>query len=408
MLNTGNTAWLLTSTALVLLMTPGLGFFYTGLVPARNAVNTLKMSFICLAVIPIVWALLGFSLAFSPDNALIGNWQWIGLSGISVNDIHKGLDVPQYAFVAFQMMFAIISPAIISGSLVGRMRFRPYVVFIILWSLLIYCPVAHWVWNDDGWLSALGVLDFAGGTVVHINAGFAGLAAAFVLGPRLVSKEEAQRPHNVPFVLLGCGLLWFGWLGFNAGSAVTANGLASLAVITTVLATASSIATWIGLCWLRGLASSAVGTSCAAVIGLVAITPAAGFVTPLSAILIGTVAALICYFLLFVKEKFKINRVDDTLDVFICHGIGGVVGSLMTGLLATTLVNKSGQNGLLYGNPHLFLVQLIAVGATVAYSLIGTAIILGILKFFVRLRLDPKDEKRGIDILEHGESAYND
>lgn len=407
-LNNGDTAWLLISTALVLLMTPGLGFFYTGLVPARNAINTLKMSFTCLGFIPVIWALVGFTLAFAPGNTLIGDWRWLGLSGIHIGDNATNLPVPQLAYLAFQMVFAVISPAIISGSVVGRMRFKPYVLFIILWSLLIYCPIAHWVWSTNGWLAKLGAIDFAGGTVVHINAGFAGLAAAIVLGPRLRSSEQrAEIPHNIPFVLLGCGLLWFGWLGFNAGSAITANGLASLALLTTILATAAAMATWILLCWLLQQASSAVGTASAAVTGLVAITPAAGYVTPLSAILIGVITSLICYFMLYLKKRLVLKRVDDTLDVFICHGIAGVIGSLLTGALATTAVNPAGANGLFYGNPHLLWIQMVAVGAVVAYSLVGTSIILLILKLFMRLRLNPADEEKGIDILEHGESAYH-
>jgi Amt family ammonium transporter len=276
MINSGDTAWLLVSSALVLLMTPGVAFFYSGLVASRNVINTINMSFICLAVIPLIWAIAGFSLVFSPGNAFIGGLQWLGLNGMA-NTENSTAGVPQFAFMAFQMMFAVITPALISGAIVGRMKFKPYVLFVALWSLLVYVPIAHWVWGPGGWLSALGVLDFAGGTVVHMNAGFAALVAAMILGPRVHKKHELNEPpHNVPLVVLGASLLWFGWYGFNAGSAITAGELSSLAFVTTTLAASASIITWTLLNWLRGNLSSAVSKSTAAVVGLVAITPAAG------------------------------------------------------------------------------------------------------------------------------------
>lgn len=299
MYNSGDTSWLLLSSAWVLLMTPGVAFFYSGLVSTRSVINTINMSFICLAVIPLLWALIEFSLAFSTGNIFIGNFHWMGLKEISISTQNNTANVPQYAFIVFQMMFAVIAPALISGAIVGRMKFKAYVIFIILWSLFIYTPIAHWVWGPDGWIAKLGAIDFAGGTVVHVNAGFAALVAAIILGPRLATNENIHEvPHNIPFVILGSSLLWFGWYGFNAGSALTADGLASLSFVTTTLAASASIFTWTLLSWLRGHPSSAIGKACSAVIGLVTITPAAGYVTPMGAILIGCVGATVCYYIM--------------------------------------------------------------------------------------------------------------
>ena len=406
MFNNGNTSWLLLSSAWVLLMTPGVAFFYSGLVSTRSVINTINMSFICLAVIPLLWALIGFSLAFSAGNIFIGSFHWMGLKGISIATHNKTSDVPEYAFVVFQMMFAVIAPALISGAIVGRMKFKAYVIFIILWSLLIYTPIAHWVWGPDGWIARLGAIDFAGGTVVHINAGFAALVAALILGPQLTSNEHIHEvPHNIPFVILGSSLLWFGWYGFNAGSALAANGLASLSFVTTTLAASASIFTWTIWCWLRGQPSSAIGKACSAVIGLVTITPAAGYVTPMGAILIGCAGASVCYYMMLYRSKL-LRKIDDTLDVFICHGIAGVTGSIMTGLLATKTVNSAGFNGLFYGNPQLVVKQLIAVGATVLMTVTGTALILFFLKTFMHIRPSAEEVAQGIDMSEHGENAY--
>lgn len=403
-INTGDTAWLLISAALVLLMTPGVAFFYSGLVSTRNVINTINMSFICLAVVPLLWVLLGFSLSFAPGNGFIGGLKWWGLNHITSD---SGTNVPQYAYVVFQMMFAVIAPAIISGAIVGRMKFKAYVLFVALWSLFIYCPIAHWVWGSDGWIAALGAVDFAGGTVVHINAGFAALAAAIILGPRLSQgKIKQEKPHNVPFVILGSSLLWFGWYGFNAGSALSASHLASLAFITTTLAASASTLTWTVLGWIKAHPSSAVGKACAAVIGLVAITPAAGFVTPMGAILIGFISAIICYLAITYKERF-LRRIDDTLDVFICHGISGVSGAMLTGFLATKSVNPTGPDGFFYNfSTELLIKQTIAVGATVLVSLLGTALILIVMKLFINISPRPEEIVEGIDAAEHGESAY--
>ncbi len=409
MLSTGNTAWVLISSALVLLMTPGVAFFYSGLVSNRSAINTISMCFICCAVVPIVWVIAGYSLAFSAGNGLIGSFQWLGLRGLE-QQMHG--TIPAYAFMVFQMMFAVIAPALISGAIVGRARFKFYVFFVALWSLFVYVPVAHWVWGPEGWIAAMGAIDFAGGAVVHINAGFAALTAAIVLGPRLHHKDvpgflSVTTPHNIPFVVLGASLLWFGWYGFNAGSALAADNLASLAFVTTTLATSASILTWTIISWCRGTSVSAVGTSTAAVIGLVAITPAAGYVTPMSSILIGIAGAVICY--IFVNFRLPILRkIDDTLDVFICHGVAGVVGALLTGVFATKAVNAAGANGLLAGNPHLLWVQLVSVAAVIAMSIIGTAIILLFLRSFMDMRPTPEEEQLGMDVLEHAETAYNE
>ena len=331
----------------------------------------------------------------------------MGLEGVSITSNHTSGNIPQYAYIAFQMMFAVIAPAIISGAIVGRMKFKAYVLFTILWSLLIYSPIAHWVWSPDGWIAKLGAIDFAGGTVVHINAGFAALVAAIILGPRLAAKDQIDHeiPHNIPFVILGSSLLWFGWYGFNAGSALAANHLASLTFVTTTLAASASIFTWTLLSWLRGHPSSAIGKACCTVIGLVAITPAAGYVTPMGSLLIGCMGAIVCYFTMSNRNKL-LKKVDDTLDVFICHGMGGVIGAIMTGLLATKTVNPAGVDGLFYGNPSLLAYQLIAVGATILTTMIGTALILYFLKATIQVRPSPEEAIKGIDIAEHGERAY--
>jgi Amt family ammonium transporter len=405
MLDSGDTSWLLVSSALVLLMTPGVAFFYSGLVASRNVINTINMSFVCLAVVPIIWAIAGFSLTFSSGNAFIGGTHWFGLQNM-LHTVNGSSPVPQYGFMAFQMMFAVITPALISGAIVGRMKFKPYVAFVALWSLLVYIPIAHWVWGPDGWLATLGSLDFAGGTVVHMNAGFAALIAAIILGPRVRENHHfIEPPHNVPFVVLGASLLWFGWYGFNAGSAIRAGDLASIAFVTTTLAASSSILTWMILNWLRGHPSSAVSKSTAAVVGLVAITPAAGYVTAMGSICIGIIAAIVCHLAIAYRNKW-LSKVDDTLDVFICHGIGGLTGALLTGVFASKLVNDAGADGLLYGNPGQLLKQIIAVGATIAMSTMGTAVLLFIMKLFMQIRPSIEEQQLGIDVAEHGESAY--
>jgi len=407
-MNSGDTAWCLVCTALVLLMTPGLAFFYGGLVRERNAINTIKMSFIALGVIALEWALVGYSLAFSPGGSLLGGLSWAGLDGVGeAPNATYAATVPHLVFMAFQMMFAIITPALISGAVVGRMKFKTYALFILFWGLVVYNPLARWVWGDGGWIRELGALDFAGGTVVHVSAGVSALVAALILGPR---HREAgshavpvDRPHNIPFVVLGASLLWFGWFGFNAGSALRADGLAALAVVTTMLGAASAVATWICADLLRGRKPTAVGAAIAAVVGLVAVTPGAGFVTPLAAMAIGLLATLVSY---TGVELLKRTRIDDTLDVFACHGLGGVTGSLLTGVFATTGVNPAGADGLLYGNPGLLGVQALSVLAAAALAAAGTSAILLALRLLVGLRPSPEAEVVGIDVTEHAEAAY--
>jgi Amt family ammonium transporter len=405
-MDTGNTAWVLICTALVLLMTPGLAFFYGGLVREKNVVNTMKMSFVALGMVSIVWALLGYSLAFAPGTPWIGGLAYLGLSGVGGEPGALGGDIPHAAFMLFQMMFAVITPALISGAVVGRIRFKPYAAFIVLWSVFVYSPIAHWVWGTGGWLANLGALDFAGGSVVHISAGVSALVAALILGPRLNASagNTEERPHNVPFVVLGASLLWFGWFGFNAGSALAADGLAALAMLTTMLSAAAAVVAWMITHWALDKKPTAVGSSIAAVVGLVAITPAAGFVTPLAAIVIGAVATLVSYAALSIISR---SRIDDTLDVFACHGVGGVVGALLTGVFATTSVNAGGANGLLYGNPQLLGVQAISVLATALYAAAGTAVVLLALKRVTSLRTSQHDEERGVDLSEHDENAYD-
>jgi Amt family ammonium transporter len=404
MLNSGDTAWMIVSSALVLLMTPGLAFFYGGLVRDTDVINTIKMSFISLAVIALEWAALGYSLAFAPGTPLLGGLDWVGLSGVGeAPNADYAATVPHLAFMTFQMMFAVITPALISGAIVGRMRFRVYLLFIVLWGLVVYNPIAHWVWGVGGWLRELGALDFAGGSVVHISAGVSALVAAVILGPRQTTNPEHKVPHNVPFVILGASLLWFGWFGFNAGSALTAGGLASLAFVTTNLSAAAAVVTWVLLEIGLKNRTSGVGAAVAAVVGLVAITPAAGYVTPLSAAVIGSVAALVCYAALQLLGR---TRLDDRLDVFACHGVGGIVGALLTGLFATQSVNPAGADGLLYGNAKLLAAQLVAVGATAGLAALGTAAIMLTLRWVMGLRPAQLGESGGMDAIEHGEGAY--
>jgi Amt family ammonium transporter len=346
MINSGDTAWVLVSCALVPLMTPGLAFFYGGLVRSNQVLNTMKMSFVSLGLGSIIWALLGYSLAFSSGNAFIGGIEWLGLQNVTAEpNPQYGQTVPHLAFVVFQMMFAVITPALISGAIVGRMRFKAYTLFISLWMLVVYVPLGHWVWGPDGWIAGLGAVDFAGGTVVHVSAGVAALVAALFIGHRQTrALDEAEAAHNVPFVVLGASLLWFGWFGFNAGSALAADGVAALAVTTTMLSAAAAIATWMLVDIWRTGKPQITGTAIAAVVGLVAITPAAGFVTPLSAMFIGAAGAAASYVAIAIIKR---SGVDDTLDVFACHGVGGVVGSILTGVFATTAVNSAGADGLL-------------------------------------------------------------
>ena len=400
--NTGDTAWLLTSTALVLLMTPGLAFFYGGLARGKSVLNTMLMSFIAMGVVGVLWIVVGYSLAFgSSGSAFIGSLDIIGLNGItadSVLDVFGAGTVPTFMFVMFQAMFAIITPALISGAVVDRMKFSAYVAFIALWSVLIYAPLCHTVWHPDGWLFGLGALDFAGGTVVHISAGFSALVAAALLGPRLPSTRRNALPHNIPFVLLGAGLLWFGWFGFNAGSAVAANGTAGLAFVTTNTAAAAAVLVWLLCETLRGHRPSAVGAATGSVVGLVSITPAAAFVSPLAAIAIGAVGAAAAFGVVQLKNRIG---VDDALDVFACHGVGGMVGAVLTGVFAFT-------TGAGVATGDQVLIQLLSVAATLVFTSVGTLVLLKLIDWTIGLRISAQDETVGVDLATHHEEGYAD
>ena len=393
-----DTAWLLVSTALVLLMTPALGFFYGGLVRSKNALNTLMMSVASLGFTGVSWALLGYAIAFGRGGAWFGDLSHAMLAGVGLEP--QG-SIPHLLFLAFQGTFAIITVALISGAIVERMRFGPYLAFLTLWGLLVYAPVAHWVWGG-GWLSRLGALDFAGGTVVHVNAGAAALVAAIVLGPRKDFARQALLPHSVPLCLLGAGLLWFGWFGFNAGSALAANGPAVLAFVNTMFAPAATLVVWTLLDLSRTGRATAVGAATAIVVGLVAVTPAAGYVAPLSAVLLGGLAAFPSYYALLWRAR---TRLDDSLDVVAAHGLGGTVGALLTGVLAQKTWNGT-ADGLLFGNPRQAAVQALAVLAVIAYSGAATYGLLRLVGAFAPLRAGAREEGLGLDVTQHGEEAY--
>ncbi len=392
-----DTAWMLVASALVLLMTPGLAFFYGGLVRSKNALNTMMMSFVALGVVGVLWALGGYSLAFAPGGAWIGGPAHVALSGV---DLATRGTIPHLLFLAYQGTFAIITAALISGAIVERMRFGAYVLFIAAWSLVVYAPVCHWVWGG-GWLASLGALDYAGGTVVHVNAGAAALVAAWVLGPRKDHGRQALVPHNVPFVLLGAALLWFGWFGFNAGSALAANTSAVLAFVNTLLAPAAALVVWVAIDFARSGRATAVGAVTGVVVGLVAITPAAGFVGPLPAMAIGAVGVLPSYWLIVRRSR---TALDDSLDVVAAHGAGGLCGALLTGVFAQAA--WGGTDGLVGGRPAQVLIQLVGALAALAYSGCASWVLLKLIGLVVPLRADGRQEGVGLDVVEHGEEAY--
>src|SRR5437764_7474535 len=405
-INTGDTAWVLASTALVMLMTPALGFFYGGLVRKKNVLATIMQSFFILCLISVQWVLFGYSLAFGPDHGhLIGGLDWFGLNNVGLTpDPDYAPTIPAQAFMVFQMMFAVITPAIITGGFAEPTRFKAFVLFTLLWSTFVYDPIAHWVWGTGGWLHRLGALDFAGGTVVHISSGTAALIAAIVLGKRRGLGKEAMDPHDMTMVVLGAALLWFGWFGFNAGSALTSGGLAAQAFVNTNTATAMAALTWLTVSWLVHRRPSVLGSGAGAVAGLVAITPAAGFVTVPASIIIGLGAGGICFFgVQLVKERFG---VDDALDVVGVHGVGGTWGALATGLFATLAVNNAGGNGLLYGNPQQLLTQFVAVAASWVYACGMTFVILKAIDALIGLRVPEDEEVLGLDSSQHGEVAH--
>jgi ammonium transporter, Amt family len=399
-MNQADTAWMLISTALVLLMTPALAFFYGGLVRSKNALNTMMMSFISLGFVGVLWAVVGFSLTFGAGGGWLGDLSHVFLNGVGLEP-RAGTTIPHYLFMAFQGTFVIITAALISGAVVERMRFPAYVAFISLWALAVYAPIAHWVWGG-GWLAQMGALDFAGGTVVHINAAAAALVAALVVGQRAGYGRTPMMPHNVPFVLLGSGLLWFGWFGFNAGSALSAGPIAGLAFVTTMLAPAATLVVWTFLDMFRSGQPTAVGAATAIVVGLVAVTPAAGFISPMSAIALGAIAAVPSYLALMVRAK---TSLDDSLDVVAAHGIGGTVGALLTGVFADRALNGL-ADGALFGNPGQLAIQATAVLAAIAYSAGMSFVLLKLVGLVLPLRASASEEAAGLDITGHGEEAY--
>jgi Amt family ammonium transporter len=402
-MNQADTAWMLISTALVLLMTPALAFFYGGLVRSKNALNTMMMSFISLGFVGVLWAVVGYSLALTPGNNWLGDMSLAFLNGVGLEAMGAvvPITIPHALYMAFQATFCIITAALISGAIVERMRFSAYLLFISLWSIVVYAPIAHWVWGG-GWLADMGAWDFAGGTVVHVNAGAAALVAAMVVGKRSDYGHGAILPHNIPTVLLGAGLLWFGWFGFNAGSALAAGPIAGLAFVTTMLAPAATLVVWTFLDMMRSGKPTAVGCATAIVVGLVAITPAAGFISPMSAIVLGGIAAVPSYLALIIRAK---TSLDDSLDVVAAHGVGGTVGALLTGVFADKAINGL-FDGALHGNPAQVGIQAAAVLTALVYSGAVSFVLLKLISLFIPLRASAADEATGLDVTMHGEEAY--
>lgn len=403
-INGSDTAWILVSTALVLMMTPGLALFYGGMVRAKNVLSTFMHSFFAMGIVTVAWVTVGYSLAFGETKGgLVGGTQYLFLAGVGLEP-REGTTVPHLLFMAFQMMFAIITPALISGAYAERLKFSTYAVFTALWSVLIYAPLCHWVWGPGGWLLERGALDFAGGTVVHLSSGVSALVFAIVLGKRAGYPKRKAPPHNLTMTLLGAGLLWVGWFGFNAGSSLGANGLAALALVNTHVAAGVGAMAWAGAEWLRHGKPSSLGVASGLVAGLVAITPAAGFVGPMSAMVIGLLAGVACYGGVLLKNK---AGYDDSLDVFGVHGVGGMLGALLTGVLASKVWNPAGQDGLLKGGTNVFVEQLIGVGAAAAFAGVGTLVLLKVLDKVMELRAQKDEELEGLDTTLHGEEAYS-
>ena len=405
-MNTGDTAWLLVSTALVMLMTPGLALFYGGMVRRKNILGTIMQSFIIIGVVSVEWILVGYSFAFGPDRGgVIGDLSWFGLSGVGLAPYPGyAATVPHQAYMIYQMMFAVITPALITGAFAERFKFSAFLVFTLLWALLVYNPVAHWVWGIGGWIRGLGALDFAGGTVVHITSGVSALAAALVVGRRRGFGAENMAPHNLPMTVLGAAILWFGWFGFNAGSALAAGALSTSAFVATHAAAAAATLSWVFVEWLHRGKPTVLGAASGCVAGLVAITPASGFVAPLGALVIGLLAGAVCYSAVMLKGRLGY---DDSLDVVGVHCVGGTLGALATGLFATTAVNASGANGLFYGNPKLLAVQALAAAVSLIYSFGVTWLLLKALDKTMGLRVSTEDEVMGLDLTQHGEAGYN-
>lgn len=405
-MNTGNTAFMMICTALVFFMTPGLAFFYGGLVRRKNVCNTMMACVAIMGLSVLLWTMFGYSLSFGGNHAgIIGDFRWAFLNDVGWEAGPYADTIPHLVFAAFQMMFAMITPALITGAVVGRMRFKALFAFIALWSFLVYYPMAHMVWGEGGFLAAIGTVDFAGGNVVHISSGVSALVLATYLGRRKGYEKTSYRIHNIPFVVLGASLLWFGWFGFNAGSALAADGLAAHAFMTSAISSAAALVSWMLIDVIKDGKPTLVGASTGLVVGLVAITPGAGFVPIWSSYIIGALVSPICYFTMnFIKHKLKI---DDALDAFGCHGIGGVWGGIATGLFAKTSINSVARwDGLVFGNVHLFVAQVLSIIITAAVAVVGTLICIGIIRIFTPLRVDQKEEALGLDISQHGENAY--
>ena len=407
MLNSGDTAWVLAATALVMIMTPAVGFFYGGLVRIKNLVSTIVQCLAIFAAISLVWALWGYSLALGGTSyaGIIGSLSDFGLVnvGVAPNSAYAPT-IPELLYVAFQLKFAAITPALIIGAFAERVRFKSLLIFVVLWTTFIYVPVVHWIWAVGGWLRVLGVIDFAGGLVVHETAGVSALAAALFIGRRKdLNPHKEIRPNNIPFVILGAAILWFGWFGFNAGSALAANGLAANALLVTNLAAAAGAMSWMVTDWIRKGKPSAVGISVGAVCALATITPASGYVGPLASIIIGAAAGIVCNFVAGWRAR---TRLDDSLDVFACHGAGGILGSIAVGIFASTAINAAGPNGLLYGNMYQLIIQVFGVVVVGSFAFVGTYVLLRVINVFTPVRVSPKDEDAGLDISEHGEEAY--
>ncbi len=403
--NTGDTAFMLTAAALVMFMTPGLALFYAGMVRAKNVLGTIMQSFFALAVVTLLWVTVGYTLAFGPDYyGIIGKLDWLFLRGVGqAPNVAYAATIPALVFMIYQGMFAVITPALITGAFAERMKFTAYLVFVVLWLLLVYSPVAHWVWGVGGWIREMGALDFAGGTVVHISAGIAALAAALVVGKRRDFNTSEVHPHNIPMTVLGAAVLWFGWFGFNAGSALNSGGLSANAFVVTHIAAAAATLSWVTAERYRDGKPTVLGGASGAVAGLVAITPAAGFVGPMAAIAIGLLAGVVCYYA--ITLKFRLGY-DDSLDVVGVHFVGGTVGALATGLFAQKLINPAGADGLLFGNPSLLLTQAIAIGVTILYSFVVSFGILKFIQAVMGLRVSEEDETTGLDLSQHGEVGY--
>jgi len=404
-INAGDTAWILVCCSLVLLMTPALAFFYGGMVRRKNVLSTLTLSYIFLSLIGLQWIVFGYSLAFGPDiNGLIGGLDFVGFLGVGAhpNDDYCKT-IPHGLFAAFQMMFAVITPALITGAFVERIKFKSFLLFSLLWATLIYDPLCHWVWGQGGWLKTMGVLDFAGGTVVHIAAGFSALAFAIVIGPRKGFGNGSMEPNNIPLRVLGAGLLWVGWFGFNAGSALAANGVAVNALLTTNTSAATAGLVWMFLSWLDGRPST-LGIVTGMVVGLAAVTPASGYITPLASIAVGAVAAPLSYYAMRFRDR---RRLDESLDVWACHGMASTWGMIATGLFATVAVNGDGRNGLFFGNPGQIGIQLLAIVVTIGFSFGMTYLLARILHASIGLRVSPMAEEVGLDISSHGERSYS-